>query len=378
MPVHISLLTPTGRGAVATIGVRGPGAIELVSTCFAPASGQPLASLAAGSVAFGRFLLAGTGEEEAVVGVIHPGEIEVHCHGGVAAAEAVCSALVADGGVRTSWQDWLRQSTSDPIEAAALLALAAARTERTAAILLDQYRGALRSELTAIEGLIRESQTQSAAEGLEHLLARQDIGLHLTQPWRVVLAGRPNAGKSSLLNALLGYQRAIVYAEPGTTRDVLTANTAIDGWPVELADTAGLRTPAGEIEAAGVARAEGAMAAADLILFVADTTAGWDAGLYASVAASAFRLLVVHNKTDLAEVPADGRPAGMSVSAKTGDGIDSLCAAIAASLVPEPPLAQAAVPFTVEQVAALKSAAAHLEHGDAGGALRVLGSLLPA
>ena len=87
----------------------------------------------------------------------------------------------------------------------------------------------------------RAADLQAAAARIREWLAWEDFGLHLTRPWNVVLAGRPNVGKSSLINALLGYTRSIVFDQPGTTRDVVTAATAIDGWPIELSDTAGLR-----------------------------------------------------------------------------------------------------------------------------------------
>lgn len=349
--VQVSVLTPAGRGAVATVGVRGGGAVALVGRCFVAAKGGPLESFPIGRVVFGRFALGDAASEELVVGLVGPDEVEVHCHGGVAAAAAVSEALVAAGAASVSWEQWLSGTALDSIAAAALLALPQARTQRTAAILLDQYRGALHGELLAIEELLRSGQTQPARERIELLLSRTELGRHLTQPWRVVLAGRPNAGKSSLINALLGYQRAIVFEQPGTTRDVLTATTAIDGWPVELADTAGLRSPGDAIEAAGVERAQTAISGADLVLLVADTTAPWDAVLHTQVA-TARRLLIVHNKCDLAPPPAD-RPLGVAVSTKTGEGTGTLCAAIAASLVPQPPPAGAAVPFTAEQVAAL-------------------------
>ena len=100
--------------------------------------------------------------------------------------------------------------------------------------------------------------------------AGRDVGLRLIAGWRVVLAGRPNVGKSRLLNALTGYDRAIVDATPGTTRDVVTARTALDGWPVELADTAGLRPSDDPIEASGVALARARQGEADLVLVVLD------------------------------------------------------------------------------------------------------------
>ena len=106
------------------------------------------------------------------------------------------------------------------------------------------------------------------------MLARYaPLGRRLTAPWRVVVAGPPNVGKSSLVNALAGYQRSIVAPTPGTTRDVVTTRLAIDGWPVELADTAGVREATDALETQGVRLAREATAAADLCLWVLDASA---------------------------------------------------------------------------------------------------------
>jgi tRNA modification GTPase len=365
-----AVFTPAGRGAIATVAVRGAGAIAAVSRCFQPAANRPLASFAIGRAVFGRFRTSAVATEELVVGLIAADEVEIHCHGGRAAVAAVCERLIAEGCRLVSANEWVQKCESDPLSAKALLALGAARTERTAAILLDQYRGALRRELTAIEHSIARQDIGAAAAAVRQLLARTELGLHLTQPWRVVIAGRPNAGKSSLINALLGYQRSIVWHEPGTTRDVLTAATAIDGWPIELADTAGLRASAEAIEAEGVARAQRQISAADLVILVADVTATWDEGLLRSLAGRP--VIVVHNKCDLASPPVDGRPAGLDVSAQSGLGIDALCAAVAQTLVPDPPPRGAALPFTAPQISALAEAAVHLKRGDIAAARRAL------
>jgi len=365
-----AVLTPAGRGAIATVGVRGAGALAAVARRFQPANGQLLGAFAPGRVVFGRFRLSETATEETVVGLPASDEVEIHCHGGDAAVAAICAALAAEGCVQITTSEWVRRQHRDPIAAQALLALAEARTEHGAAILLDQYRGALHVELVAIDRLLAASDAASAAEAIERLLAYAELGRHLTQPWKAVLAGLPNVGKSSLANAILGYERAIVFPQPGTTRDVLTANTAIGGWPVELADVAGLRTADDEIEIQGVERAWRQISAADLVIYVDDTTQPWDASLFNRVAQSGQRQIVVHNKCDLAHPPPDGRPPGIEVSAKTGSGVDMLCTAIACRLVPNPPPRGTGVPFAEEQVAAIAEAAASLSKGDCSVARR--------
>src|SRR5690606_14255082 len=147
----------------------------------------------------------------------------------------------------------------------------------------------------------------------------------------VVLAGAPNAGKSSLLNALAGRQRAIVSATPGTTRDTVDERVRIGGVTVNLVDTAGLREAAEEIEREGIRRAREAAAAADLVLAVCDDAGGDEAAaeLTASLPPGP-ATLVVHNKIDLTDAaPGDhGRPGHLWVSALSGAGIDVLEQAI--------------------------------------------------
>ncbi len=344
----VAVLTPAGRGAVATVSVRGPKAIEIVSRCFAPASGRPRSKLSPGEVVFGKLTVTENAPEEAVVGIVSPDEVEIHCHGGLAVTEAAVAALAAAGATRSDWRQWAMLAELDAIKAEAMTALAEARTERTAAILLDQYRGALASAL-------------ARGDDPANLLQWADLGRHLTKPWHVVLCGRPNVGKSSLINALVGYTRAIVHDQPGTTRDVLSASAAFDGWPVELSDTAGLRDGESVIEAEGVARTKTQIAAADLLLLVADATRPWTSAdeqqwhEIQSLPPERCRKLVVHNKCDAASVPSDSHPNGLAVSAHTKAGVAELEQTIAMALVPDPPPPGTAIPFTERQVAQLRA-----------------------
>jgi tRNA modification GTPase len=340
-PPLLIILTPPGRGAVASLRIEGSGGREIVAGLFTARSGRPLAEVPLRQIIVGRL-----GGEEIVLSRIADDVIELHCHGGTAAVARLEQLLTGRGCRKISWQEWTARHETDPIAAAALIALAEARTERTAAILLDQYNGALRKAFEQMEASLKASGASTAQQQAEALLAHAATGLHLVHPWQVVVAGRPNVGKSSLINAIAGYQRAIVHDLPGTTRDIVGIQTALDGWPVEIFDTAGLRESGDPIERAGIELAEGKIAAADLVVLVFDSSAPWtvaDQDLFESHPSA----LLVSNKSDLPPV-LGAHPAAMNVSAATSAGVDELCHAIAQRLVPLPPRSGAAVPFLPE------------------------------
>jgi tRNA modification GTPase len=261
------------------------------------------------------------------------------------------------------------------LETEARQALSATRTERAAAILLDQWRGELRSALGRAVAWIQSGRAADAAAILHELERSASVGLHLVEPWRVVLTGRPNVGKSSLINAILGFERSIVHAAPGTTRDVVTAQTALGGWPVELADTAGWRDSSDEIEAAGLEQARTRLRQADLIVLVFDVSADWTSEDQALLAAWP-GTVVVHNKCDLPPGVPQGRPPGLMVSAAQRGGIDVLVRELGRRLVPQPPRPGTAVLFTRPQVKVVQAAQASLARGNDHEALAVLNGLL--
>jgi tRNA modification GTPase len=273
------------------------------------------------------------------------------------------------------------QSATSAISREARGALALAATLRTASILLDQWAGALAREVREVQHLLASSVAE-AAKRLEVLLGRAPLGLHLTQPWRVVLAGRPNVGKSSLINALLGYQRSIAFDQPGTTRDVVTASAALDGWPVELTDTAGLRAAdesnADDLESAGIAKALGEIAAADVIVLVFDATQPFSEQDEALCRRWAQAVLVA-NKCDLPDrmsLGAGGPSPILRTSALRGEGIQPLASRIARELVPDAAPPGAGVPFTARQVQFIRQALAAAQDGDAAASRELLVELL--
>ena len=173
-------LTPSGRGAVAVICVEGENAVARVAQYFVSATRKPLASFPVNRVVFGRWAQSDGHGEELVVCRTSETSVEVNCHGGAAAARAIMKSLVADGAVEQVSSRWVNRRTSDSIQAEAWLALTEARTERTAAILLDQYRGALRKAIRdAIVQLQNGDSTKARCE-LATLLQRGDIGMHFS------------------------------------------------------------------------------------------------------------------------------------------------------------------------------------------------------
>src|SRR5262249_15942956 len=160
-----------------------------------------------------------------------------------------------------------------------------------------------------------------------------------------------NVGKSRLLNALAGYGRAIVDAAPGTTRDVVTVRTALDGWPVELADTAGLRDADDPLEASGIPLARARQPEAALRLVVLARSEPWtenDGARMEGVGGEreSTRAVIVANKSDLSGAwePLELDPQVLTISAERGDGIEALTHVLAERLVPLAPPPGAGVP----------------------------------
>jgi tRNA modification GTPase len=267
---------------------------------------------------------------------------EIHCHGGIEAASLLIETVARFGVKERPWQERARWAGPGSDRADAFELLADAPTVRTAGVLLDQYHGAFRRALDAIREAWDRGADHDAGRLLEGLARQVPLGRHLTMPWRVVVAGAPNVGKSSLVNAIAGYQRCIVAPTPGTTRDLVRTIVAIDGWPIELADTAGIRSGAEDLEHEGITLAQHAARAADLCLWILDSS---EPPIWPAFESSLLRLVV--NKTDLpCAWNLDQAKDAIRVSARTGAGIAELCQAISGWLVPDPPNPGAAVPYT--------------------------------
>jgi tRNA modification GTPase len=361
-----ALWTPRGRGAVATIRVRFDAADwgGLQTLRFRSANGLVLGSAPAGRSAFGWW--GDDPAEQVVTCVPESGTLEIHCHGGDAAARRILEDLECSGCRVVTWSEMVREAEG-PLEAELAEELSRATTLRTAGLLLEQSGGLLREALDVILGAPLDRETVIVR--IDALLRWERLGLHLTRPWKVVLTGRPNVGKSSLINALVGYARSIVFEHPGTTRDVVTAATAVEGWPIELSDTAGIRASADPLEAAGVERARKSVADADLVLLLLDRSVSpndEDRKFLAELK----DVLVVDHKCDLKPYPGAGqfepavRGQPLAVSSKTGAGVNELVKTIASRLVPEVPPGGTPLPVTPRQTELLRQARAAAEAGN--------------
>ncbi len=380
------LLTPSGRGAVAVVVVDGSESMTSVGRYFLAANGRLLDEQPLERIVYGHW--GGPGGEDLVVCRRSNDTLEIHCHGGSQSSSQIVADLSDAGCTVIESKEWMSSHDACPLAASAHLALTQATTLRTATLLLAQYHGALRSEIETLAAECEASNTHAGIARLQHLLRYAEFGQHLTKPWRVVIAGRPNVGKSSLINALVGYERAIVFDRPGTTRDVVSSTTAIDGWPVELSDTAGLHKTTDPLETAGIKLAREQLLAADLVLWVLDAVvvsspsdcSKWDLAQQQADAVGVRldreKTRLVLNKVDLTEILTHADPLSVETCALTGVGIDQLLSTIARRLVPTVPPPGAAVPFTAAQVRALQATLAACRREDRNAALKELHQLL--
>jgi tRNA modification GTPase len=385
----VAIATPPGRGGIGVVRISGPAAPEIAAQLLHRP--QPLEPRHA---TFTRIR-----QTDEVVATYFPaphsytGEhvVEISAHGNPVVLEAiVASATAAGARLAAPGEFTLRaflNGKRDLVQAEAVADLIDAATPLQARVAFDQLEGTLTDRIAAIDGELfdliarLEASLDFPDEGY-HFIERSDVarrvraviagvagvlegaraGRLIREGANVVVAGRPNVGKSSLFNALAGAERAIVTAIAGTTRDLVSEAVDIDGLAITLVDTAGWRETGDIVEREGVARSEQARGVADLVVLVLDGSEPLrpeDDELLAQT--SGRRRIVVANKADL-DVGAGGfgRGEAIEVSAKTGAGVEELRRAIVRELTGRESLRDTSAISNTRHIALLEQARASL------------------
>ena len=361
-----AVATAPGAGGIGVVRVSGPGAAQIAHMLLGRAPRPRHAHYARFTEADGALLDRGlllwfpaprsyTGEDV----------LELHAHGGPVLLDLLLRRVYALGARPARPGEFTQRAflngKLDLAQAEAVADVIAAGSEAALRAAQRALSGAFSARVRELQTLLTGARVQIEAAldfpeeelelladpalaaaltglvaALDAVLAEARRGVRLARGLEVVLVGAPNVGKSSLLNALAGTERAIVTAVPGTTRDVLCVELALDGVRLQVADTAGLRTTHDLVEREGVRRALAALAQADLALLVTRAD-DWqrDLALLRQQAGASPELLVVVNKIDLDQLPAarsaePGMPPRIALSAQTGAGLDLLRAELRA------------------------------------------------
>ena len=350
-----AIATAAGEGGIAIVRASGERAREIFEACFRPARAKEIAShrMMYGHAVDAHGLVL---DEAMAVFMKNPGTytredmFEIQCHGGGVCAKRVMNRILELGARIAEPGEFTRRAFMngriDLSRAEAVMSLIGANSEAAARASLRQLEGgisgfvrtaseALKNQMALIEACTdfpdeveEEDAAQKVREGVQQVIAEiekrcDDRGAKLIREGAsIVLAGRPNVGKSSLMNAILNQERAIVTNIPGTTRDVLTERIRLGGITAELSDTAGQRETDDPVEKIGVDRAVRAMETADIVLVLLDSSEALTEEDKTLLEGADERYIVCLNKSDL-ERKCEW-PGAMEICAATGEGVDEL------------------------------------------------------
>ncbi len=355
--------TATGPAGIAIVRLSGPQSLSIVDS-LVECVGTPPSQRAGGSFLHGRIVRNGTEIDEAIVLIFRAPNsytrddvVEIQGHGGHAAAQRLLETVIDAGARLADPGEFTRRAflngRIDLVQAEAVADLIRARSDRAAAAAVEQLEGRLSTQVNDLydhlmlavadleasldfeEGELplsilkhTDARLDAVKEEITALLATWEEGHLLRDGARVVIAGQPNVGKSTLMNRLLGKDRSIVTHLPGTTRDTIEETLVLGGIQMRLTDTAGLRETSCLVEQQGVTRATDSIEQADLVLYLIDASQPVaDADRRTLDALDPTRAVIIHNKCDmLSATPTapDSRFQTVCCSAAKDTGIDQL------------------------------------------------------
>ena len=360
-----AIATPFGEGAIALLRLSGPRAVEIASGVFRART--TATDLTARIAQFGGIHDESRKLDDVLLTVFrapasYTGEdvVEVTCHGGVLVSQRILELLLRRGARSAEPGEFTQRAylhgKMDLTQAEAVMDLIGAQTDLALRAATEQLEGRLGGRLRELRERLIEvlahveayidfpdedidpatgdallAKIDAVRAGAAALLATARPGRVLREGVRTVIYGAPNVGKSSLLNLLLGCERAIVSPRPGTTRDVIEEVIDLRGIPLRLVDTAGVRESEDEVEREGMARTERQLERADLVLHIVDASGAIaDCGL--RIADLEARTLLVLNKSDLGENESWHGVEGVRISCLKSQGIEQLADAIFAKI----------------------------------------------
>jgi tRNA modification GTPase len=354
-----AISTAFGEGAIALLRLSGPRAVEVADAIF---RGKTALRDAPARIAqFGTLHDSGRKLDEVLATVFrapasYTGEdlVEIGCHGGVLVTRRILEALLRHGARAAEPGEFTQRAflngKMDLTQAEAVMDLISAQTDLALRAANEQLEGRLGDRIRSLREALLEMlahveayidfpdedidpetgdslrrRIDQARTDVQKLLDTAAQGRVLREGVRTVIYGAPNVGKSSLLNRLLGYERAIVSARPGTTRDLIEEVINLHGIPLRLTDTAGVRESSDEVEREGIERTRRALERADLVLHVADSS---QPRTTIDPFGNSPRTVAVLNKSDLGEHSTWRGIDAVRISCETGEGLDSLADAI--------------------------------------------------
>lgn len=295
--------TPPGEGGIHSVWVIGPQARNFLEKAF---RGKILdTGISLGQIHWNREIV-----DDAMLCKLDSGALhgltgfELFVHGSMAVVEKTLDLFEELGAVRRNSTESIRnvwRNSASPSVCEALDLLVQARTREAAAFFLAQSKGLLDDWKRQTEQFEKSGDVREVKERIQSLLKTAEWGLALGAPKQIAIAGRPNAGKSSLFNAWLGFERVIVSQVEGTTRDPVRERASLGGYPIELIDTAGLRATDDELEGLSGDRARSALSAADFLIWVHDGSRGMESSDLTFLRSYPKAKLLFLNKGDLTE-----------------------------------------------------------------------------